>query len=54
LEGELKTSRAESEAMESRIEARLTGMQVDLAKRETRMLLAVECRADAPEKRPFS
>ena len=34
LEGELKTSRAENEAMESRIDARLAGMQADLAKRD--------------------
>ncbi len=34
LEGELKTSRAENEAMESRIDARLAGMQADMAKRD--------------------
>jgi len=48
LDGGIKTSRAENDAMESRIEARLAGMQAhmadwkaDMAKRETRMLLAV-------------
>ena len=41
LEGEIKTSRAENEAMESRIDARLAGMEADMARRETRMLLAV-------------
>ncbi|MCY3996372.1 MAG: hypothetical protein OXF07_09545 [Rhodobacter sp.] len=40
LEGEIKTSRAENEAMESRIDARLAGMEADMARRETRMLLA--------------
>ena len=34
LEGELKTSRAENEAMESRIDARLAGMEADMAKRD--------------------
>ncbi len=35
LDGEIKTSRAENDAMESRIDARLAGMQADMAKRET-------------------
>ncbi len=35
LEGELKTSRAENNTMESRIDARLAGMEADMAKRET-------------------
>ncbi len=48
LDGAIKTSRAENDAMESRIEARLAGMETnmaqrdaDAAKRETRMLLAM-------------
>ena len=41
LEGEITTVRAETNAMESRIDARLAGMEAVAAKRETRMLLAV-------------
>ncbi len=34
LEGELKASRAENDAMESRIDARLAGMEADMVKRD--------------------
>ena len=41
LDGKVNTSRAENDAMESRIETRLAGMEADMAKRETRLIFAM-------------
>jgi len=38
LEGVIEASRAENDAMESRIDARLAGMEADMAKRENRLV----------------
>ncbi len=40
-EGEMKAIRAENEAMESRIDAGLAKLREDIAKRETRLILAM-------------
>ena len=41
LEADRETVRAEMQAMESRIDAGLAQLREDIAKRETRMILAV-------------
>ncbi len=41
LRGELKAIRAENEAMESRIDASLARLQEEMAKRDTRLILAI-------------
>jgi len=41
LKGAIKAQRAENDAMESRIDTSLAQMREDMAKRETRLILAV-------------
>ena len=41
LRGELKAIRAGNEAMESRIDASLARLQEEMAKRDTRLILAI-------------
>jgi len=41
VKGPTKAKRAENDAMESRIDASLAQMREDMAKRETRLILAV-------------
>ncbi len=41
LRGELKAIRSENDAMESRIDASLARLHEEMAKRETRLLLAI-------------